>query len=298
MFWLSSENTNAFLSVFKEQKPETRLKRSVSLFPQDVLVQKLINKREIVVLVHKKYFWLLLSVPLYVSYLYIRSLFGESVFKISEMTGFLVFLVAAVLLLVVKGKKVKIPIVIGLHFAAFLLEYFCMPDLFGSGNQRLWICFLYAVPALLLIEFLTEPDLQISKKNRCNKKKYNDNEYRALFFYSFLAAVAVAVLVYLISDVYRVKAKFDGTAICFFLLFAFYMFCRWQLFSKRTKETEFIRSFFNMLCSLSVLNGLAYVLFVNQFTSDQVRLIFPMFLTTVVFFDAFPAARGLVFDLR
>ena len=245
--------------------------------------------------INKKFFLLLLSVPMYASYLYIGSLFLEVSFLPGEIICFSVFAAAATVLLVFKDKRIHLLGFLILHIALFLLfKFYDNPDNHITESQ-LQIYFFYCFPALLLLEALTGEQETFEKKKR-KKVQQNKTPMGMLLVFSVVLILLLIVFFFRLFDGSKgIFTVFDGTVMCFLLILIFLVFCIQRLAKTNARGKSIGFLYLIMLCLLTVFSGLTYYLCMNQYVSNPVQVTFPLFLAVVIFFEKYPAIRETVF---
>lgn len=246
----------------------------------------------------QSYLFILLSIPLYVCYLYVSSLFAELPFQLSSMVSFSVFVVSAVMILTVQSKTVKAICVFVLHGCLVLLTLFDV-GAFQISKEQLTLYCLYCLPALLFLVILMLPETKPSKKNG-NAAKKNNNVFAEMtfVFYLLLAVFATFCAVRLVSGKESINIRFGKTGVLFILSFLFFLFCMVRLSKNGTQEKQRCSMFAMMLCIMSAVYALTYVFWLNQYTEDFVQIGFPLFLAAVILFDKRPAMKEIVFGTR
>ncbi len=249
---------------------------------------------------NKPFFFLLLSVPVYVCYFYIVSLFDmydRIPFRWSDVFCFSVFVLSAVLILTIKAKPVKAAGVFALHVVLLLLAVFDAGTLHIAKEQ--WVIYgSFCLLPLVLLEMIDSAQILSEKKEKGRRRKSSETLTKMVLFFSgcLLLAAAFGVGCFL-SEKGPLFVKFGPIGLTLILLFLFFLVCAIRASDARidVKEKRICEMFSGLLCAMSACSALLYILFLNDFTIDYVKVVFPVFLPAVILFDRRPVMKEIVF---
>ena len=236
--------------------------------------------------IDKRYFLLLLCIPLYFVHHYIMYLDTKTPISFSLLCLFAIYITAATALLVIKPLVPKHIVFFGLHLFLFLL-IFIQSETIKINKKELLFYFVFLVPSLLLVAILARRKETLAQPTE-NKNTENADIIRILrfVFFAYLGVSMVFLLFFITIGQTGLQFAFDYVAFIYLLLIVCALFfC--IIMKKRKKEPEFrfMNKFSDLMLVLSIYYALSFMLWANQLSIDLILLFFPWFLCLFIILE-------------
>ena len=242
---------------------------------------------------NKKYGLLLLCIPLYACYLYLRFLFELTPLPWGDLICLSGFIAAAAAVTAIENRAVRPACVSGVH-ALLLAAAFLHPQGFEAAKQQMFIYLFYCAPALAAVAYTAADGSPAGKTAGRGKKTDGGGAAlrRVCFAYPAVAAAVFAVK-YLGEKSFQPGV--DAVGVYFAALTGLFVYCCLRL--KKGKARVYVEcvSGARLSAACAALQCGMHILYYHRYDGSALLPAFPLFLAAVLYFTAFPAARRAVF---
>lgn len=235
---------------------------------------------------------MLISIPLFCCHFYIKSLYGETTFQLSDILCFSAFVTTVTALTAFSRDVVRLPaaaLLQGLWFALFFLSHSSV-----SKKQIMAYC-VSALPVIFLLALLEDKEKKLDTSSRQEKKKKYRQKKSKLSSQRqtvvrwvvcvFFIALAICLIRFLVNRNSHINLKTDSAGACLLAALCFIAYCLARISKKRFPGQKTAFHFLLSLGLFTVLNGLSYFMYFQRATNTTLPFVFPAFLAMVLFFD-------------